>query len=121
MVGTAAAAPEPPPAQAGAEHKGGKHFPMPAAEFRKRVDDRAAKAREHMEAQLKRRSVPEAQAKEARAKFDAGVAQVKKVVDEVAADGMVTKDEAGRVRQASRQARGHAGGGHRGRGKHHKK
>jgi len=96
---------------------------MPAAEFRKRVDDRTTKARERMEASIKRRSVPETQAKEVRAKFDAGVAQVKKVVDEVAADGLVTKDEAGRVRQASRQARGHAGegAGHRGRGKHHKK
>lgn len=94
---------------------------MPAAEFRKRVDERTSKARERMEASIKRRSVPEAQAKEVRAKFDAGVAQVKKVVDEVAADGMVTKDEAGRVRQVSRQARGHANNGHRRHGKHPKK
>jgi hypothetical protein len=119
FAGTAAAAPEPP--QASADQKGGKHFPMPAAEFRKKIDDRTAKARERMEASLKRRSVPEAQAKEVRTKFDAGVAQVKKVVDEVAADGMVTKDEAGRVRQVARQARGAGHEGHRARGKHHKK
>ncbi|MBN9166041.1 MAG: hypothetical protein J0I07_34145 [Myxococcales bacterium] len=61
------------PAMAGEKHEKAS-FPMPAAAFKERVDARQAKARERME---KRASTLNAeQAKELRAKFDAGIAKI---------------------------------------------
>jgi len=49
------------------------------------------------------------QAKELRAKFDAGVAKVNAEVAKAVADGTVTKDEAEAVRKVAREAHGHHG------------
>ena len=82
-------------------------FPMPAAAFKERVDARQAKARERME---KRASTLNAeQAKELRAKFDAGIAKINAEESKATADGTVTKEEAQAVRQVSKEVRGHHG------------
>jgi len=87
----------------------GKHFPMPAAEFKAKVDARMAKARQRMEERAK--DLPADQAKELRAKFDAAAAKVNAEVAKAVADGTVTKDEAKAVRQASPHHGKHGKGG----------
>lgn len=104
------------PAMAG--EKDGKEkvsFPMPAAAFKAKIDAKQAKAREHME---KRAATLNAeQAKELRAKFDAGTAKVNAEVAKVTADGTVTKDEAKEVRKVAHEARGGHHGKHARKGK----
>lgn len=87
--------------------KGKAHFPMPAAEFKAKVDARQAKARKHMEE--KASALPADQAKELRARFDANIAKVNAEVAKAVADGTVTKEEAEAVRAAGPQR---GGGGH---------
>jgi hypothetical protein len=87
-------------------------FPVPAATFKQKVDARQAKARAHME---KRASTLTAeQAKELRAKFDAGVAKINAEVAKATSDGTVTKEEADAIRKVSKEVRG-------GHGKHAKR
>ena len=80
-------------------NKAGKHFPMPAAEFKAHVDKRMAKSRARMEERVAKMSP--AEAKEARAKFDTVAANVNSEVAKAIADGTVTKDEAKAVRAAN--------------------
>lgn len=82
-------------------------FPMPAADFKQRIDTRLAKARAHMEERASK--LPADQAKEVRAKFDAGAAKVNAEVAKATADGTVTKDEAKAVRETVKEVRGHHG------------
>ena len=93
--------------------KGNKHFPMPAAEFKAKVDARQAKARQHMEERASK--LPAGEAKELRAKFDETVKKVNVEVAKAVADGTVTKEEAKAVRAANphhgKHAR-HHGKGH---------
>lgn len=98
-------------ASAHGKHGEKANFPMPAAEFQKRVDARAAKAKEHVEARAAK--LPEAEAKALRAKFAERQAKVAAEVKKAVADGTVTKDEAKAVRQAAGHGghRGHAKGG----------
>jgi hypothetical protein len=96
------------PAMAGEHEKA--NYPMPAAAFKQKVDGKQAKAREHMEKRAAKLA-PE-QAKELRAKFDAGTAKINAEVDKVTADGTVTKEEAGAVRQIAKEVRGHHHGKH---------
>jgi hypothetical protein len=91
-----------------------KNFPMPAAEFKAKVEKKSAKAREHMEEKAKQ--LPADQAKELRAKFDAGTVQVNAEVAKATADGTVTLDEAKKVREVAKAAHPH-GKGHGGHGK----
>ncbi len=100
---TAFAAPSEGQATAGA--RGARAFPMKAAEFQAKVDARTKKAREHMEQRLAKRSASEADKKAARARFDAGVAEIQKVVTGATADGIVTKDEAQTVREKAKEVR----------------
>lgn len=83
----------------GARDGKGPTFPIPAATFQQHVAARQAKAREHMEKRASQ--LPADQAKELRAKFDAGQAKVNAEVATAIADGTVTKDEADKVRAAS--------------------
>ncbi|MBX3207374.1 MAG: hypothetical protein KF764_20165 [Labilithrix sp.] len=94
------------PAMAGDKHEKAS-FPMPAAAFKERVSARQAKARERMEKHASTLSAE--QAKELRAKFDAGVAKINVEVDKATADGTVTKDEAVAVRKVAKEVRGHHG------------
>jgi hypothetical protein len=103
------------PAMAG-EHGDKASFPMPAATFKAKVDARQTKAREHMEKHATKLTAE--QAKELRAKFDAGVAKINAEVTKAVADGTVTKEEADAVRQVSKEVRGHGHGKHARRGKH---
>ncbi len=97
-------------AHARAEGKNGKRFPISAAEFKAKVDQRMAHARAHMEERAAR--LPVAEAKELRAKFEAAAKNVDAELAKAIADGTVTKDEARAVRAASPHPRRHA---------HHKK
>ena len=101
-------------AQRADEGKGGKHFPMPAAEFKSKIDARMAKARKHMEE--KAASLPADQAKELRARFEATAQKVNAEVAKAVADGTVTKEEAKAVRAANPHH-----GKHARHGKHPKK
>lgn len=79
--------------------KSGKHFPMPAAEFKAKVDKRQAKARQHMEERASQ--LPANEAKELRAKFEETLKKVNVEVAKAVADGTVTKEEAQAVRAVS--------------------
>ena len=96
--------------------KGGKHFPMPAAEFKAKVDKRQAKARQHMEERASK--LPANEAKELRAKFEETTKKVNVEVAKAVADGTVTKEEAHAVRAVSphhgKHARHHGTKGDRG-------
>lgn len=89
----------------GGEGKHGKKFPMPAAEFKTKADERLAKARAHMEQRAAK--LPADKAKEVRGSFETGAAKVNAEVAKATADGTVTKDEAAQVRTAMKEVRGH--------------
>jgi hypothetical protein len=86
--------------------KDGAHasFPMPAAEFKQKVEARRAKMKQHIEERAQKLSA--AEAKELREKFAARSAKVDAEVAKAVADGTVTADEAKAVRAAA----GHGGG-----------
>ena len=96
------------PAMAG-EKGGHANFPMPAAEFKAKFDARQTKARERMEKHAATLSAE--QAKELRAKFDAGAARINAEVTKATADGTVTKEEARAVHDVVKEVRGHHGHG----------
>jgi hypothetical protein len=89
-------------------------FPMPAAQFKQKVDTRMANAKKHMEERASK--LPADQAKELRAKFDAGAAKVNAEVAKATADGTVTKEEAKAVHTVAREAKGGHHGKHARRG-----
>lgn len=96
----------------GDKDKGKAKFPMPAAEFKAKVDARQAKARKHMEERAAQ--LPADQAKELRARFEADIQKVDAEVAKAVADGTVTKEEAKAVRAASPHHGKHARHGKRG-------
>jgi hypothetical protein len=75
---------------------------MPAAEFRQQVSGRLEKARARMEERLTTDHLPPEQAAALRATFTASVAQINAKVDQVTADGTVTKEEAEAVHELVR-------------------
>jgi hypothetical protein len=85
----------------GSDAQGKEHasFPMPAAQFKAKVDARMQKARAHMEERVSKLPANEAQAE--RARFDQKVAAVNAEVAKATADGTVTKEEARAVRAVS--------------------
>ena len=84
-------------------------FPMPATDFKAKVDARQARGRTHMEARAaKLQAEP---AKQLRARFETRVQKVNVEVAKAIADGTVTREEA----QAVRAAHPH----HRHGGRHH--
>ena len=101
-----------------AEHKHGDRaafeaqFPMAGATFQQKTNERAQKAREHMEKRLTEKQVPADKAGEIRAKFAAHQAKVQAKVTEVVADGTVTLDEAKAVRAVAHEGRPQHKGGH---------
>ena len=103
------------PAKTETEAKGKPSFPMPATAFKQKVDGRITKARARMEQRASKMSTDEA--KQLRAKFDAGVVKVNQEVAKATADGTVTKEEAKSVRDAAKAVMGHKGK----HGKHAKK
>lgn len=81
-----------------------KKFPMAAADFKQKIEQRLTKARAHMEQRAAK--LPADKAKELRAGFEAGAAKVNAEVTKVTSDGTVTKDEAAQVRVTMKEVRG---------------
>lgn len=100
---------KPVPAAEGGKHA--KKFPMAGAEFKAKVDQRVAKARQHLETKIG--SLPADKQKEARDKFNAGVAAVNAEVQRAVADNVVTKEEAQKVRDTAKALGGGHGHGHK--------
>jgi len=94
--------------------KAGKHFPMPAAEFKAHVEKRMARARAHLEERIAK--LTPAEAKEARATFDAVAVNVNAELAKAVADGTVTQEEAKAVRAANPRHK-HARHGKKGAGR----
>ena len=84
------------------QQEGDQKFPMAAAEFRQHVTDRVAKARVKMEEHIASKQLPQDKADAHRARFQIAVDQITAKVDEVCADGTVTKEEALAVRELAR-------------------
>jgi hypothetical protein len=97
------------PAMAGEQGEHAK-FPMPAAEFKAKIEGREAQWRQHMERRASKLSADDA--KQLRAKFDAGIAKVNAEVAKATADGTVTKEEADAVRTVAKEVRGPHEGKH---------
>jgi hypothetical protein len=91
-----------------------KKFPMAGAEFKAKIDQRMAKARQRLEARIA--SLPADKQREARDRFNAAVATVNAEVAKAVADNVVTKEEAKKVRETARALRpagAHGGGRHK--------
>jgi hypothetical protein len=98
-------------AQAHAKHDGQKlTFPMKSDEFQKHMDARVAKMRERLEHRITKKQLSADQAKELRAKFEAGVVQLNAATKQATADGVVTEDEAKQVRAVAKSMHPHHGG-----------
>jgi len=91
-----------PPAPAGVHDEAEPKFPMSAAEFRDRVSRRVEQARQKMEEHITEKQLPADKADEHRARFQAAIAQINAKVDEVCADGTVTKEEAEAVHELAK-------------------
>jgi hypothetical protein len=77
-------------------------FPMTAADYRERMSRHIEKARARMEEHITARQLPQDKADEIRARFRGAVAKINAKVNEVCADGTVTKEEADAVHELSR-------------------
>ena len=82
-----------------------KKFPMPGAEFMKRVDERLGKADAHFDKRIQRKQRSRADQNKIKADFRAASAKVRAAAKRVAADGTVTLDEAKQVREQAHQLR----------------
>ena len=82
-----------------------KQFPMPAAEFKAKVDGRINKMRARIEAKMKEKGVAADKQKTTLAAFDAGATKVRAAADSAGKDGTVTKEEAKSVRDLAKQLR----------------
>jgi hypothetical protein len=82
--------------------EGNRKFPMTAADFRQHVNARLEKARARIEERITTEHLPQDQADGLRAQFKASVAQINTKVDQVCADGTVTKEEAEEVHELVR-------------------
>lgn len=80
-------------------------YPMKAVEFKTKVNDNIAKAKDRLESRLKDKRIKSERAKVARARFDRGVVEVRRVVDKVTKDGTVTLDEAKEVKAKTKVIR----------------
>lgn len=104
---TPTAAPRVPPpgdGHAAAAPRPAKHgrYPMPAADYQHKVEERVLHARERLETRIVRRKLTAERAKEARNRFELSVIEVRKVTADAASDGQITRDEARRVNQSTR-------------------
>ena len=80
-----------------------KKFPMSAADFRQQTTQRIDKARERLEANISKKQLPAAKAKDLRNKFEAKIAEINQAVEKVTADGTVTKEEAKEINELFRK------------------
>jgi len=96
------------PALAGEKFDAGQ-FPMQAAQFQQKVEERQQRHRERFEAAVAEKKIPAEKVAEIRAKMADKQAKMKAEVDKVCADGTVTLDEAKQVRQFAKSLRPHGG------------
>ncbi len=82
-------------------------FPMPAGQFEQRVEARLERAKGRLESDIAARGLSDAQAREARARFDTVAARVEAETKKVAASGTVSLAGAREVRRLARELRGH--------------
>ena len=88
----------------GALAAGARHgrYPMPAADYQHKIDERVLHARERMETRIVRRKLSAERAKEVRGRFEMSVTEVRKVMQDAASDGVITREEARRVNNSTR-------------------
>lgn len=79
-----------------------KKFPIKADAFKQLVEQRIAKAREHLDKALDKHQVPDAMRAQIKKDFDAGATAVRAAASRVSADGEVTKTEAKEVRDLAK-------------------
>jgi transketolase len=91
-------------------------FPMAAAQFRQKVEQRQQKMRERFEAAVAEKKIPAEKVAEIRARMTENQAKLKAEVDKVCADGTVTLDEAKAFKQLAKSLHPHHGGKHHQRG-----
>jgi hypothetical protein len=84
-------------------------YPMPAAQFRQKVEARQQKHRERFEAAVAEKKISPERAAEIRAKMAEKQAKVRAEVDKACADGTVTLDEAKQVREFVKSLHPHGG------------
>lgn len=77
--------------------EGDKKFPIAAAEFRKHVGAKVDQARARLEKYIVTKELTKEQADALRARCAAALVKLDKRVDEVCADGIVTREEADSV------------------------
>ncbi len=90
----------------------GASFPMPAAQFKQRIEARRAKMKQRIEERAAKLSADDAKA--LRTRFAETSAKVDAEVAKAIADGTVTKDEAKAVRAAAGHGGGHCKKGDKG-------
>lgn len=81
------------------------HFPMPGDAFTARVEARLTKVSQKLEERLEKSRIGDNLKKEIRADFERSAAKIRAAANKAAADGSVTKEEAKRVRELSRDLR----------------
>jgi hypothetical protein len=80
-------------------------FPMKAEAFKKLVDMKVERMKEHLEKGIARRSLSAEQKAEIEKTMDSGVKELHAAVEKVGTDGVVTRDEAKQIRDLSEQMR----------------
>ena len=93
-----------------ASHKGSPRrdkpaFPMKAEEFRKMIEKRVERIKTHVERAMSKHSLPAPQRAEVNKAVDIAVKEIHGAVDKVAADGVVTRDEAKQIKAIADQLR----------------
>jgi hypothetical protein len=80
-------------------------FPMKSDEFRKIVEKRIERMKTHIERSMTKHNLPVPARAEVNRTVDTAVKDIHAMVDKVAADGMVTKDEAKQLKDLAEQFR----------------
>ncbi len=86
-----------------AHHESG--YPMKAESFKKLVDNRVDRLKGHLDQGLSKRSLTPEQKSEIEKAMDGALKELHAAVDKVSADGVVTRDEAKKIKDLSDQLR----------------
>ncbi len=93
------------PREPAGHHHHESAFPMKAEAFKKLVDMKVERMKEHLEKGIARRSLSAEQKAEIEKTMDSGVKELHAAVEKVGAHGVVTRDEAKQIRDLSEQMR----------------
>ena len=89
----------------GSSHRDTPAFPMKAEEFRKMVEQRIERIKARVERSMSKHSLPATQRAEVNKAVDAAVKEIHVAVDNVAKDGVVTRDEAKQIKGIAQKLR----------------